>query len=112
LVTIGDDARGNISTTSLVGAVAETIAKVWVLAEASSIGRGAPKLSGLGEHVVNAHLTTCWKVGLGSNGNNESTKGDNCGLHLDDWGGWILVMVEDVWIDGIGMVEEDVDRER
>jgi hypothetical protein len=52
----GDDGGGNRRTTSLIGAVADTVAKVLVLAEASGIGGGASKGWSQGEHVVDAGL--------------------------------------------------------
>jgi hypothetical protein len=52
----GDDGGGNIRTTSLIGAVAETVAKVDVLAETSGIGGGASKGWSQAEHVVDAGL--------------------------------------------------------
>lgn len=56
LIAKGNDRGGDGSTTSSVGAVADTIAKVDILAETSGIGGGASKGWGQGQHVVDAGL--------------------------------------------------------
>jgi hypothetical protein len=55
-VAIGNDSGGNRSTASLVGAVADTVAKVDVLAKARVVVGSAVEGWGQGEHVVNTGL--------------------------------------------------------
>lgn len=64
---VGHDGTGIIATASLLSAVAETVAKVWVGAEAGSITGRAAKLRGHAEHVVDAgglETLSVWGVSL------------------------------------------------
>ena len=53
---VGDDSRGDCSTTGGIGAVADTVTKVNVFAEAISCSLFAAKGLRKGEHVVNTCL--------------------------------------------------------
>ena len=53
---VGDDSRGDCSTTGGIGAVADTVTKVDVFAEAISCSLFAAKGWSKGEHVVDACL--------------------------------------------------------
>jgi hypothetical protein len=57
LISKGDDSASNFGTAGFVAAVAETIAEVNVLAQASSIGLSASKGWSQSEHVVDTGLT-------------------------------------------------------
>lgn len=55
-IAVGNDGRSNRGTASLVGAIAKTVRKVYVLAKAVSRGRGATKGISLIEHAADAGL--------------------------------------------------------
>lgn len=86
MIAKGDDGGGNLSTACSIGAVADTVAKVDVVAETSGIGGAASKGWSQGEHVVDAGLTAGWQARdvLGDSRQGERADGDHdCGLHLD-----------------------------
>lgn len=78
-MAVGDDRNGSFSTTCGIGAITDTVAKVWLGAKTGGIRGRASKFFGFGKHVADTGLTTWWEIGEGlSDGSScESADGED-----------------------------------
>jgi len=76
-LTKGDGRSSSLSSTGFGRAITDTKLEVLVLAQAYSIVLSTSKFGELGEHVVNAHVSTFRQSVLGNSDGGEGTNGED-----------------------------------